>query len=436
MSGWGKLTAAALALSGFLGWYDATRNQGRLFLCDVTALVGQSAAIPFCKEAPPDDRDILARLEYLRNIEREGRLSLEDRELLRRLETKFTDHVFKELTKLIGLEEAPIDAKAEADAREAVRETVEEGKAEERRALAMIFEGNLDVGLRLLSDLASAAAAENAAQWRRIGRIAFAVNTALALNAYGKVIALDQSDPWDSIYLGRLYRRSGALGEAWRTYEGALARLPKTEERDRSALLSEIGDVRVAQGDLSGALESYRALMAIGERLAKADPDNAGWRRDLSVSHIKIGGVQVAQGDLSGALKSYRASMAIAERLAKADPDNAGWQRDLSVSHDRIGDVQVAQGDLSGALESYRASMAIAERLAKADPDNAGWQADLAASHGKLGQLMSRMGERDKALELFRQGRALVAPLAERSGHALWKQYLATFDAEIAALGN
>ncbi|HIJ93446.1 MAG TPA: tetratricopeptide repeat protein [Rhodospirillaceae bacterium] len=128
--------------------------------------------------------------------------------------------------------------------------------------------------------------------------------------------------------------------------------------------------------------------------------------------------------------------MAIAERLAKADPDNAGWQRDLSVSHDRIGDVQVAQGDLSGALESYRASMAIAERLAKADPDNAGWQADLAASHGKLGQLMSRMGERDKALELFRQGRALVAPLAERSGHALWKQYLATFDAEIAALGN
>ena len=46
--------------------------------------------------------------------------------------------------------------------------------------------------------------------------------------------------------------------------------------------------------------------------------------------------------------------LAIAERLAKADPDNAGWQRDLSVSHDKIGDVQLAQDDLAAALTSYR----------------------------------------------------------------------------------
>jgi len=52
--------------------------------------------------------------------------------------------------------------------------------------------------------------------------------------------------------------------------------------------------------------------------------------------------VQRAQGDLATALTSYRASLAIRERLAKADPGNAGWQRDLSVSHERIGDVQRA----------------------------------------------------------------------------------------------
>ena len=105
-----------------------------------------------------------------------------------------------------------------------------------------------------------------------------------------------------------------------------------------------------AQGDLPAALTSYQASLAIGERLAKADPGNAGWQRDLSVSHNKIGDVQVAQGDLPAALTSYQASLAIAERLAKADPGNAGWQRDLSVSHNKIGDVQVAQGDLPAAL--------------------------------------------------------------------------------------
>ena len=63
------------------------------------------------------------------------------------------------------------------------------------------------------------------------------------------------------------------------------------------------------------------------------------------MSYNKVGDVLVAQGDLPGALKSYRDSLAIAERLAKADPGNAGWQRDLSVSYSKIGDVLVAQGD-------------------------------------------------------------------------------------------
>ena len=85
-------------------------------------------------------------------------------------------------------------------------------------------------------------------------------------------------------------------------------------------------------------------------------------------SYDRIGDVQVAQGDLAGALKSYRDSLAIIDRLAKSDPGNAGWQRDLSVSYEKIGDVQVAQGDLPGALKSYRDSLAITDRLAKSDP--------------------------------------------------------------------
>ena len=56
----------------------------------------------------------------------------------------------------------------------------------------------------------------------------------------------------------------------------------------------------------------------------------------------------VAQGEGGAALAAYRAGLAIAERLAAADPGNAGWQRDLSVSHERIGDVLVAQGELRG----------------------------------------------------------------------------------------
>ena len=88
------------------------------------------------------------------------------------------------LSEAVGLEEAPVYTRAEADAREAARETIEEGDADERRALAMIAEGDLDGGLDLLSNLASAAAMDNASQWRRIGRLSYGVDTVRALESH------------------------------------------------------------------------------------------------------------------------------------------------------------------------------------------------------------------------------------------------------------
>jgi hypothetical protein len=64
--------------------------------------------------------------------------------------------------------------------------------------------------------------------------------------------------------------------------------------------------------------------------------------------------VLVAQGNLPEALKSFRDGLAIADRLAKADPGNLNWQRDLSVSLNKIGDVLVDQGKLASG-KSHRA---------------------------------------------------------------------------------
>ena len=114
----------------------------------------------------------------------------------------------------------------------------------------------------------------------------------------------------------------------------------------------KVGDVLVAQGNLPEALKTYRDALAITDRLAKSDPGNAGWQRDLSVSYNKIGDVLVAQGNLPEALKPTATALAIADRLAKSDPGNAGWQRDLGVSYNNVGDVLVAQGNLPEALKS------------------------------------------------------------------------------------
>ena len=53
--------------------------------------------------------------------------------------------------------------------------------------------------------------------------------------------------------------------------------------------------------------------------------------------------VEPAAGDSTTAEQHYRAQLAIAERLVATDPGNAGYQRDLSVSHNRLGDLAVAE---------------------------------------------------------------------------------------------
>ena len=63
--------------------------------------------------------------------------------------------------------------------------------------------------------------------------------------------------------------------------------------------------------------------------------------------------MQQAQGDLPAALTSYRASHDIFERLAAADPGNAGWQRDLALSIGRIALIRNTQGAHENALEAF-----------------------------------------------------------------------------------
>ena len=89
----------------------------------------------------------------------------------------------------------------------------------------------------------------------------------------------------------------------------------------------DLGDACQMAGNTAQALDAYRR--------ARAAAEDAGAERDLSVSHDKIGDVLVAQGEGGAALAAYRAGMAIRERLAAADPGNAEWQRDLSVSHEQ-----------------------------------------------------------------------------------------------------
>ena len=138
-----------------------------------------------------------------------------------------------------------------------------------------------------------------------------------------------------------------------------------------------LGDVALAQGNLPSARRHYETAAAIAEPIAKADPGsgsgaspgNAGWQRDLSVSHNKIGDVLVEQGNLPAALDAYQR---LASPSANASPRPTPAMPDGSATSPsritRSATCSVPRATSPQPSTPTSASLAIAERLAKADP--------------------------------------------------------------------
>ena len=265
--------------------------------------------------------------------------------------------------------------------------------------------------------------------WRNLGDIAGLRDPKAALESYRKALALDPDNAVALFWAGWMEKEAGNLAGAERAYRRLLT-LPTGSGDGDHAFWSQIGlgDIAQARGALPEALKAYRTSLAIAERLAQADPGNAGWQRDLSVSHNRLGDVLVAQGNLTEALTAYRASLTIRERLAQADPGNAGWQRDLSVSFSNLANVLTKQEKYAEALDYYRLDFGIAERLAKTDPMNAEWQRDLAVSHYTTAVAAVRAKELAQARDHAKAGQAIiVALIRDHPGVAQWETDLTTF---------
>ncbi len=84
-----------------------------------------------------------------------------------------------------------------------------------------------------------------------------------------------------------------------------------------SLSLNKIGDLDKRQGDLAGALKSYRYSLAIGQRLASLDPSNIQWRNDLQFVIGRIGGL--AYGLVLA--KDFSTALAAADQAISLESD-------------------------------------------------------------------------------------------------------------------
>ena len=193
--------------------------------------------------------------------------------------------------------------------------------------------------------------------------------------------------------LGRLDVLDDVGGEAEKYFAAVPAQdLSEAELLRRSQMLYQLGDVRIRQGDLAGAVAPLEESLALARRLADLAPDDGERLFALGQSQFWVGYVHWQQGDLAAARSRFEAYLATSRRLVELDPTNLKWRQELSYAHSNLGSVREAEGDLEGALEQFRATLATDEKLAAAEPGSRKAQSELAASHNTVGVVLEDLG--------------------------------------------
>jgi tetratricopeptide (TPR) repeat protein len=221
-------------------------------------------------------------------------------------------------------------------------------------------------------------------------------------------------------------------------------------DHDRAHALEQIGDMLSIQGHVERALNVYKEVALIRERVADSNQNNASWQSELAQTYTRLASAYSAMFGLKSSYhdskKSLDKALGILRRLNRIDPNNIEWARELAHCHinagelvlgvddkkeamksfqaslavaekmqdcvDReisrvsayraIGSLQVQQADLNGAFKSFNDGLAINENLVKADPDNAKLQQGLAVGRVYVGDIERRRKNIQEAIKCYR----------------------------------
>ncbi len=186
----------------------------------------------------------------------------------------------------------------------------------------------------------------------------------------------------------------------------------RTVERHAQAL-QQIGDVRMAQGDLDGALTFFRRSLRQGEELLARDPQNVDWLFRVGQSHFWVGNTLWRQGELDGALEQMRAYLRLSLQVTEMEPGRDDYLLEVGFGHNNVGDVLARRGRPEQATEQFEKALAVSQELVARDPRKASSRLRLATSHLKIGDMLRRDGKLQEGLARYRESVRILEHLLE-----------------------
>ncbi len=179
----------------------------------------------------------------------------------------------------------------------------------------------------------------------------------------------------------------------------------------RAKALTQIGEVRIAQGDLTAAERSLREAHTLAADLARRQPRNGDWLMGLGAVEFWLGNVAWLRGDLAAAERQFRAYLDIANRLVALDGRRPAWRMEQAYAHSNLGSLAQARGDAEGALAEIRLTVEVNRQVVRDAPQDPRWRKELAVSQSWLGEVLFGRGELAEARTQYEASRDVLGEL-------------------------
>lgn len=168
------------------------------------------------------------------------------------------------------------------------------------------------------------------------------------------------------------------------------------------------------QDDVPRALDHSRVYLSLTTDLAKRHPDEEKYLLESAYAHSQRGMLLEAQQDLKGAVGEYRSTLAVKELYAARHPADDAAKEDLARTINKLAFAAHKSGDLQTARRYYESEVTLRENLCARNPKQIRWKQDLAVSHSFLALLLDDLGETEASL---RQRQADIRLHGELAAH-------------------
>jgi tetratricopeptide (TPR) repeat protein len=176
--------------------------------------------------------------------------------------------------------------------------------------------------------------------------------------------------------------------------------------------LHQLVQVRIAQGNLDGALQAATRAGALTDAAAKRNPQSADVQLGVATSHFWIANVHRHRAELPQALKHAERYQVVTAKLATDHPTDRDYQLERDYGEEAVATILELQGDLPRASAVYARSIQVRRARVAANPSSITDREELALYLNKLGFVRQRLGELISARRNFEEELATYEALA------------------------